>query len=275
MSLRDVLLSYKWQFLFTLVLVLIEAALLVLFPLFIGYAIEDAIGQKFKGMLLLGILGVGSLIIGAGRRCFDSRFYAKVYENLGADVVGHPQMSTSSKTARLGMQREIIEFFENAIPEIINNTIGLIGTLLIVALLDRTIFVGCLLILLIILMVYGSSKKRTVRLNALFNDELEKQVVVIEDNYPIMVRRHLKRLMKWNIRLSDLETINFSIIWLFMIIFLVGSIGSVAYGGVLQYGAIFSLILYLFQFIESMMVMPLFYQQWLRLTEITDRLRSF
>ena len=39
-----------------------------------------------------------------------------------------------------------------------------------------------------------------------------------------------------------------------------------------EYGAVFALVMYVFQFMESVMLLPLFYQQWLRLREISGRL---
>ena len=80
--------------------------------------------------------------------------------------------------------------------------------------------------------------------------------------------------MKWNIKLSDLETINFSIAWIFMMGFLVWSIIISVEGGNVQYGAVFALVMYIFQYIESVVSLPFFYQQWLRLGEISERLRG-
>ena len=40
------------------------------------------------------------------------------------------------------------------------------------------------------------------------------------------------------------------------------------------YGALFSLAMYVFQYIESVIGLPLFYQNWLRLEEIKERLEK-
>ena len=272
MKLGTIISSYKWQFALTTSLVLLDAALVVLFPLFIGFAIDDVMNQQYQGAVLLGGLGLVSLLIGAGRRWFDTRFYAKVYEQLGTEVGSRESVATSTKTAHLGLLNEVVEFFENSVPELINSIIGLVGTLVILATLDIRIFAGCLLILLVVMLVYGATEKKTLAYNASFNTELERQVDVIEGRYPIQLRRHLSLLMRWNIRLSDLETINFSIVWLVMMVFLVISIIGVVSEGVLQVGSVFAMILYLFQFIEDVSIMPFFYQQWLRLSEIMGRL---
>ncbi|MDN5202729.1 ABC transporter six-transmembrane domain-containing protein [Fulvivirgaceae bacterium BMA10] len=273
MNLKHIISEYKWQFLLMLILILLDAGLLILFPLFIGYAIDDALIKGYQGAICLGLLGLATLLVGAGRRFYDSRFYAKVYERLGAKIGDQPDKSASIKTAHLRFLTEVVEFFENSIPEIINNSIGLIGTLVIIANLNLQIFTGCIINLFVILIVYGVTGKRTTRFNSSYNNELERQVTVVSDNHPISLRRHLNKLMKWNIKLSDLETVNFSIIWLFMMAFLVVSIVVAIGEGGISYGTVFSLVLYLFQFIETTVVMPIFYQQWLRLTEIINRIK--
>ena len=80
-------------------------------------------------------------------------------------------------------------------------------------------------------------------------------------------------MMRWNIRLSDLEAANFGINWVFMIALLVFAV-SAAVTEAPEYGAVFALVMYVFQFMESVMMLPLFYQQWLRLREISGRLAS-
>lgn len=274
MKIKHIIYRYRGQFLLTLLLVLVEAGLLVLFPLFIGYAIDDALANEYTGSVYLGVLGLMSLMIGAGRRVFDSRFYAVVYKQLGIEVCAHEDNSTSTKSAHLNLLAEVVEFFEGSLPEIVNSSIGWIGALIIIATLNIKIFIGCVVIVLIILIVYGASEKRTIRFNANYNNELEKQVTILDSKRPLRLRSHINKLMKWNIRLSDLEAINFSIVWMFMMAFLVISIVMAIQEGVAEYGAIFALILYLFQFIESVSVMPFFYQQWLRLIEILKRLKE-
>lgn len=255
-----------------LALVLIDAGLLVLFPLFIGFAIDDALVKTYEGAVYLGLLGLATLLIGAFRRFYDSRFYAKIYEKLGAQIGDREDISPTTKSAHLRLLNEVVEFLENSLPQLVNSSLGLIGTLIIIGTLNLKILAGCMVILLIVLLVYGLSVKKTIRLNAGYNDELECQVDMISEHQPILLRNHLRKLMKWNIRLSDLETVNFSVVWLFMMAFLVLSIIMAINEGMASYGAVFALVLYLFQFIETAIVMPLFYQQWLRLKEITGRL---
>ncbi|MXX72622.1 MAG: hypothetical protein F4205_08970 [Gemmatimonadetes bacterium] len=80
-------------------------------------------------------------------------------------------------------------------------------------------------------------------------------------------------MMRWNIRLSDLEAANFGINWVLMIALLVFAV-SAATTETAEYGTVFAVVMYVFQFVESMLMLPFFYQEWLRLREISVRLAA-
>lgn len=272
---KSILKKYRSRFIFTFSLLLLEAGISILFPLFIGLAVDSAICESYSGAVYLGILSIVALTVGVGRRIYDSRFYAKVYQNIGIRTDSKIQnKSTSVRSARLNMVRELVEFLENSLPELINTTIGLIGVIIILASLSFTVFYMSLIVTLLILLIYWLTSKRTVSLNKLSNDEFEKQVVILGTNDKNLLRNHLKEMMKWNIKLSDLEALNFSISWIILSLFLVLSIVFSIENGDIKYGVLLSLVMYVFQYMESIINLPFFYQNWLRLQEIKGRIES-
>ncbi|MEX0289077.1 MAG: ABC transporter six-transmembrane domain-containing protein [Flavobacteriaceae bacterium] len=273
MKITAIFRAYKLKFIFTLFLLLLEAGIAILFPLFIGYAIDDALNESHVGAIQLGVLGLAALIVGVIRRVFDSRFYAQVYQNIGSRIITKMEAGKASvKTARLGMIRELVEFLENALPELIGNVIGLFGVMSIIATLNLHIFYGSIVATVIIFFIYRISSGRTLRLNKSSNDEFEKQVDIIAENDPLNLKLHLEEMMKWNIKLSDLEAGNFSLSWVVLIGLLVMSITIAVGEGIANYGALFALIMYVFQYMENVVNLPFFYQNWLRLQEIKERL---
>ncbi|MEM7512498.1 MAG: ABC transporter six-transmembrane domain-containing protein [Bacteroidota bacterium] len=270
MSLQKIFHRFKLRISFTFFLVLVEGLLAILFPLFIGYAINDAMDGTSKGMILLGGLGIASLLFGSIRRFLDSRFYAHIFNELGQELGSGEASPPSEQTARLNMLGELVEFFENSIPQIVMSLIGLGGILFILATLDMRIFVSCLILLLMVLVVYAMSKRKTLHFNVGYNDAMEQQVNVLVSQDPGRLKGHLAKLMKWNVKLSDLETLNFAIVWLLITGLLILAIWwAVQHGNV---GFVFALVMYVFQYAESVVTLPYFYQQWLRLQEISERL---
>jgi len=272
---KNILRNEMFPFGFTLFLILMEALLTLLFPLFIGYALEDAMNGTYQGVFKLGGLGLVTLAVGVSRRLFDSRYYAKVYQKVGTEVMSRlKEQDTSTRSARLGMIKELIEFLEFSLPELINALITLIGVIIIVATLNINVFVGTLISAALIMLIYSMSSAKTLRFNKASNDEEERQVAIISQNDDSELKDHLKKVMKWNVKLSDLEAQNFSLAWFILIIFLVVSIIISVDGQIVKYGALFSLTMYVFQFMENVINLPFFYQNWLRLKEITNRLST-
>ncbi len=269
---RALLGRFAGRFALTMLLVVLEAAGWILFPLVIGRAIDAVLSDTLRGLIELGVLGTVTMAIAIVRRLVDSRAYARIYTTLGQEmVVDAAEHSTSTKTARLGMLKEIVEFFENSLPELVNSALGLVGTVLILSVLNLPVFIGCLAVSLVTVTIYALTGKLTTRYHEGLNDEHERQVDAVDSGDPVRVARHIRRLMRWNIRLSDLEAANFGINWVFMLGLLVFAVTAAAQSTA-EYGAVFAIVMYVFQFIESMLALPFYYQQWLRLREISGRL---
>lgn len=269
---RPLLRRFAGRFSLTLSLVVLEAAGWILFPLVIGRAIDSVLANSARGLYELAILGIVTMGIAVVRRLADSRAYAGIYATLGEEMAGTAEgTGTSARTARLGMLREIVEFFENSLPELVNSALGLGGVMLIVATLNFPVFVGCLAAAAATVALYALTGRLTTRYNRGLNDEHERQVDAVDSGDPGRLGEHLRAMMRWNIRLSDLEAANFGINWVFMIALLVFAVGA-AVRETAEYGTVFAVVMYVFQFMESMMLLPFFYQEWLRLREISGRL---
>ena len=201
---------FAGRFALTLSLVVLEAAGWTLFPLAIGRAIDGVLTDSPRGLYQLAGLGIVAMGIGIVRRIVDSRAYARIYARLGKELLKqHPETGTSTTTARLGMLREIVEFFENSLPGLITSLVGLAGTILILSALNFPVFLACLAVTGATIALYALTGGLTTRYNEGLNDEHERQVDAVASGDAVRVGLHLRDMMRWNIRLSDLEAANF------------------------------------------------------------------
>lgn len=261
----------------TWALVLLEGACLVLMPLVIGWTVDDLMNGSHSGLLKLAALCGLLLVVGAGRRVYDTRAYARIYRTVVGELVAHEQRketSLSKISARSSLFTELLYFLEESIPGILHQFINLAGTLVIIALIDSKVFLVCLASMAFTAVVYGFSEKRIFRLNAGANDELERQVDVLASRAEREIGGHFKRLMDWRIKLSDLETLNFSLVWVALASLLILTVVIVTSSREVTFGQIVSTVMYVFGFTESVLVLPLYFQQLIRLREITTRLAS-
>ena len=274
-SLSGIFLRFKWRISFTLSLVVAETLLELLYPLLIGWAINDLLADSYRGIWMLLGLGIGHVLIGSTRRFYDTRLYARIYRKItpemvdGARAKGQP---VSSICARSNLLTEFVEFFENSMPEVISALIGMIGVLSILAALNMHVFLACLGLLGLMALIYLLTGTLNYRLNSGYNAELEQQVACIEQNNAALLNDHYKRLMGWNIKLSDLETGNYFFIWIGVLALLVFAPVAAVSGGSNNYGLLFSLLIYVFDYIGKVATLPLYVQQLIRLREIADRI---
>ena len=274
-SLKSLILRFKWKVLFTFLLVVIELLLEILYPLLIGLAINDLLDNKYNGVVHLAGLGMLSLIFGSARRFYDTRVYSGIYCQIAPEMVAIEKKrgsSVSKISARSSLLTEFVEFLENSMPEIIGGFVSLIGILIIIASLNLNVFFACIGILAVMFVVYGLSGKINYRLNANYNTQLEKQVEAIESQKSNIIKNHYSSLMKWNIKLSDLETINYFVIWISVIALFIYTPIAIIESGVLKYGLVFSIFMYVFDYTDKTVTFPLYIQQLIRLKEISNRL---
>ncbi|MEM9134901.1 MAG: ABC transporter six-transmembrane domain-containing protein [Actinomycetota bacterium] len=266
---------FRWRVGLTVSLVLIEAVVELLLPLFIGIAIKGLLDDSFDGVIALGGLGVAALVIGSLRRLIDTRTYTGIYRQVAAEMVSTEQAtgtSTSTIAARATLLTEFVEFLEDSMPQVVNTVIGVIGTLVIIARLDLGLFWACLALFALIVVTYWATGRLNYRLNQGYNDELEQQVAAIESGDGQRIGGHFSALMRWNRHLSDLETGNYFVIWLGIIALLVYAPIAVVIPGETEYGFAFSALIHVFQYVEVLAMLPLFIQELVRLQEISTRL---
>jgi len=258
-----------------MLLVILELVTGLLFPLFMGIAINDLIDGHYHGIVMLIILTIASLTIGILRRFYDSRVYGKIYRKMASDLVQEEQeagSNVSTISARVNLLTEIVEFFENNFPEIVNNFLGLIGVVIIIMTLSFNISILCFGVTLFIIIVYGLSSKKHYVLNKRYNNLLETQVTKLQTKEPKVIDQYFKNIMDTNIKLSDLETLNYGAILTVALSVFIYSIYVATSGDNITYGAVFALLMYVYEFIERVTTLPLYYQNYIRLKEISSRL---
>lgn len=275
-TLKSIFKQYKFRISFTLFLVVTENVLYLLFPLVLGYAINGLIEGSLFWLIGLTILGLGDVFVSAIRRFYDTRLYGKIFADLTPHMVEKQFNQTdkvSKVSARVDMLEEMIDFFEDMIPEIIGTLISLFGTLFILFYLDLQVFTLSLITWFLVMVIYKISTRRTKTLHAQLNDTKENQIEIIRQNQKEKTYKFTKKLMRCYVNLSDLEMVNFALSFALLIFLISTSLYLVVSGGLTEAGAVFSIIIYLFNFLDDVIQLPMFYQNYIRLTEIMHRLK--
>lgn len=265
--------SYRLRIMGTMSLITTERLLGVAVPFVLGVAINDLIAGNLRGIWWLVGLEAARLVIGVSRRLYDTRVYAGIYTDIADGTARKTETPVGRRAARLGLAKELVDFFEWELPELLAAMIGMTGSLVMLIYLLPPVGGLSVLVGALIAVVFAISRKRVFGLNKLLNNELERQLTMLESGGEIRRRRHLGRLARWRIHLSDLEAANFAIAELLLGALIIGAVVITVRGG-LSVGAVFAVLTYLINLADSLLVLPWTYQQSIRAQEIGGRIAS-
>lgn len=277
LSLRAVGVAYFPKVAITWTLLVLEALLTLLLPLCIGRSVDALNRQSFSGLIELGVLIVALIIIGSARRLYDTRAYSAIQRDLSNSLVAREKaknLPMSKTVARVNLLGELVEFLEQSLPTLILTGIMFVGILIVVFGIDMRVMGLCFVASILVVAIYWLSGGAYLRLNKGQNDEYERQLDTLGLQDVGKVDRHFRRLMRWRVRLSDLETVNFSLVWVVLAAMLLGSIYFIVDNSAISPGQKITTIMYVFDYIEVVVGLPIFYQEALRLKDITGRLSS-
>ncbi len=265
--------TYRARIAATLSLLTVERLLGVIVPFVLGLAINDLIAGELRGVWWLIALEVTALAIGTGRRLYDSRVYAGIYSDVADATAKRTDLSVSRRAARLGLARELVDFFEWELPELIAALVGIVGALTMLVYMLPSVGALSFITGLLVAMIFVVSRGRMFNLNKLLNNELERQVTMLESERAFLRLKHLARLARWRIHLSDLEAANFAIAELLLSALIIAAVVVTVQAG-LSVGEVFAVLTYLIGLAENLIVLPWTYQQSIRAHEIGGRIAS-
>ncbi len=261
----------------TLGLIMASAGLWLFQPYLLGVAIDGLVENDWYGVAYLAGLQVGVLIIGGARRYYDTRVYARIYRDIGAEAVSAAQaagLEITRTAARANMLREVVNFFEFRVPSIIRATIDLVGSLALLSFLSLNVFyasLGALAAILLSSFLFGG---QLLRLNRGYNDQLEQEIDAYQARSRQRTDAHLSALAEWQIRRSDTQVAIFgltSFVLMGVVLYALYDTVSVQQAAI---GTVFAVISYVRRFQIATFEFPAAYQQIIRTLEITRRINE-
>jgi len=257
----------------TWLMVLVENVMLILLPLAIGYAIDGVLSQSMQPLIHFALLLLVVVAIGVLRRFYDTRVYGRIRFKLARLVERNLSLApVSVRSARLTMSRELVDFLEDDLPNLLTAVVQLVATVVILAAFHLYLALSVLASGIGILVIYGLFHSTFTRLNGALNDQLEQQVTALSGGKFANIRGHFKRLMNCEIKLSDTEAIAYGLIFVVLLSAVLVNLWMVSVLVDPSVGTVFSIVTYSIEFVQAAIVLPITLQTLSRLTEIIQRL---
>ncbi|MGK0499836.1 MAG: ABC-type bacteriocin/lantibiotic exporter with double-glycine peptidase domain [Oceanicoccus sp.] len=248
---------------------------MALIPLLLGLAIDDLLTGVTDWLLLSSGVFFVITLVGVVRRLYDTRAYGSMRVHLGRELARRiSHLPVSKVNARLNMGRELVDFLEAHLPELLTALVQLVVSIIVLVSFDIRMGLSALVVMVLMAVVYGLFHHRFLRGNQQLNEQTEKQVSILEAKSPRAILSHLRALRRLEILISDTEALVYGLIFLLMSAFVLNNLIICAEIVDVTSGQIFSILSYSWAFVESAFMLPITLQQWTRLHEITERLNS-
>ena len=275
LNLRAILSDYWPSVGITWLLTFLETALSALIPLLIGFAIDGLLEQDYLAFSqLCGVL-FALIIVSVIRRIYDTRAYGTIKVRLSEELLDRSNtLPTSKLNARMEMGRELIDFLEQEVPELMSACVQIIVAVAVLYSFHPVLSYTAILTAVLSLAIYALFHRSFFDLNARFNHEKEQQVHTLDSRKQTSISAFLRRLRIVEVNISDTESYVYGLIFVVMLSFIAFNLWYSTTSIEITVGTIFSIISYSWDFVECSLVLPITLQSWSRLTEIIQRINA-
>lgn len=271
-TLKNIAIENKGKLSATFSLVALENLLFLLYPLVGSFAVNAVLNHDVFNALLYALMVFIIWLVGSARRAVDTRAFVRIYANLAVKAIINEKQkgSTSSAVAHANLSRQFVAFFEEHLPILITASFNVVGSVIMLLIIEFWSGVIAFLILAMFILILPSYTQKNDKLYFKLNNRLEKEVGVIEKNQPNELLKHYDLLAKIRIAISNREALAYLLIGLSLAILFGATLAILAQKDV-QAGHIYAVITYLWGFAMSLDDMPRLVEKFSELKDIGNR----
>ena len=258
----------------TFSLVGLDNLLLLVYPVFGGWAINAVMEGNVWQAMLYGVVVLLMWIIGAARRADDTRTFTKIYTEIAVPVVLEQrkrEVPHSAITARVALSREFVSFFEEHLPIAATSLVSIFGACMMLLILE--FWVGVLAVAILALFLWLLPRFAAISENLYFrlNNRLERDNHLISDGNEHQLYRHYGRVAKLRVLISNREALGYLSIGMAMSVLFGFAFIHMTLKGYGSAGHIYSVSTYLWMFAMSLDDVPSLIEQYSNLKDIGQR----
>ncbi|MGL5838228.1 MAG: ABC transporter six-transmembrane domain-containing protein [Sphingorhabdus sp.] len=248
-----------------------------LYPFATGLAINGVLDGDYQAIgWLVGCHGL-MLVSEISFMRIDTRVFARIYGGFASELVlaAHREgLPAEQAAARASLSREYVEFFEKDIRQLLMTTTGLLVGVAALLWFDAMIGALCALLIPPLFLIYHWLAKRSVSLNRRLNDRLEREVGILQNDRPMLIKRHFRALGGWRIKLSDAEATSFAWMETAVIILFVAALLRLASEGTVRPGDIYAVFAYIWRIVGMLDTVPVLVQRLAKIRNLDRRFAS-
>lgn len=266
--------THRRKLITTFSLVGLDNLLLLVYPVFGGWAINAVMEGNVWQAMLYGVVVLLMWIIGAARRIADTRTFTKIYTEIAVPVVLEQrkrEVPHSAITARVALSREFVSFFEEHLPIAATSLVSIFGACMMLLMLE--FWVGVLAVAILALFLWLLPRFAAISENLYFhlNNRFERDNHLIRDGNEHQLYRHYGWFAKLRVLISNREALGYLSIGIAMSVLFGFAFIHMTLKGYGSAGHIYSVSTYLWMFAMSLDDVPRLVEQYSNLKDIGQR----
>ncbi len=255
-------------------LVGLENLLMLIYPVFGGWAINAVIDGNVWQAMLYGLVVLLMWLVGATRRIADTRTFTRIYTEIAVPVVleqRQREVPHSAVTARVALSREFVSFFEEHLPIAATSLVWIFGAC--IMLLGLEFWVGVLAVGILALFLWLLPRFAAISENLYFrlNNCLERDNHFIQKGNERQLYQHYGVVARLRVLISNREASGYLCIGIAMSILFGFAFVHMTLKGFGNAGHIYSVSTYLWMFAMSLDDVPRLVEQYSNLKDISQR----
>ena len=266
--------THRRKLITTFSLVGLDNLLLLVYPVFGGWAINAVMEGNVWQAMLYGVVVLLMWIIGAARRAADTRTFTQIYTEIAVPVVLEQrkrEVPHSAITARVALSREFVSFFEEHLPIAATSLVSIFGACMMLLILEFWVDVLAVAILALFLWLLPRFAAISENLYFRLNNQLERDNHLIRDGNERQLYRHYGWVAKLRVLISNREALGYLSIGMAMSVLFGFAFIHMTLKGYGSAGHIYSVSTYLWMFAMSLDDVPRLVEQYSNLKDIGQR----
>lgn len=259
----------------TFSLVGLENLLMLVYPVFGGWAINAVIAGKVWQALLYALVVLLMWLVGAARRIADTRTFTRIYTEIAVPVVleqRQRQVPHSAVTARVALSREFVSFFKEHLPIAATSVVSIFGACIMLLMLEFWVGVSAVGILALFLWLLPWFATISENLYFHLNNSLERDNHFIRKGDRRQLYRHYGLVARLRVLISNREAFSYLCVGVAMSILFGFAFVMMTLKGYGSAGHIYSVSTYLWMFAMSLDDVPQLVEQYSNLKDIGQRI---
>ncbi len=285
MKILDIFHRFRKGIIFAVGLVVLENLAWIVEPTLFGNLIDaiiDKASANYERIILIPItlwvvVYLINSVVGSFRRSVDQKIYLRMFSKVATEVAEtgiKTNLPVEKIAGRAELSKEYITFFQYRVPELVEQSIAIVGAIVALSFFDWRIALTCMCIILPLVFITKLYNDRVIHFQKDLHETQESAYRIYATLDLILIKKYYADYSRSEQKIANWGALNFGVMrFSLLIIFLIVLYICVDLDNFTT-GNIYSIIAYLWTFVSSAEYLPDLLSSWTSINDLSTRLKT-